>query len=253
VTLIPRQRGLRWITWVAAVALVVVGVVLIVMGLHGPRQGPSIPGPIGKTSVSMAGLTTVATSAPSRSVAADVVGLASYGVGVAPTVTNPMAPVLASHSAHVAFVNRSTPVHLSIPAIHVSTKLTQLRLLASGTVQLPSSYYVPGWYKDGPAPGQKGSAVILGHVDSLAGPGVFYRLNDLRVGNRVVVTLKDSIKVTFAVIGLREYQKNKFPEKLVYGPRSYGALQLVTCGGTFDAKAGHYLSNIVVFTSMVKS
>jgi hypothetical protein len=82
---------------------------------------------------------------------------------------------------------------------------------------------------------------------------VFFRLNDLRVGNRIVVTLRNSIKVTFAVIGLREYPKNKFPEKLVYGPRSYGALQLVTCGGTFDAKTGHYLSNIIVFTKMIKS
>ena len=130
---------------------------------------------------------------------------------------------------------------------------TELGLNANGSVQLPKSYYVPGWYKDGPAPGQKGSAVILGHVDSLSGPGVFYRLNDLRVGNRINVTLKDTVRLTFAVIGLREYQKGKFPEKLVYGPRSYSALQLVTCGGTFDSKTGHYLSNIVVFTRLVKS
>jgi hypothetical protein len=228
------------------------GIALIIMGLHGPREGPSIPGPMGKTSV---GISTKAVFASAKSVgsAPPVVALASYSAPVAPVGTGPIATTTPVRSARVATVQRSTPVHLSIPAIGVSVKLTVLGLEKNGSVQLPSSYHVPGWYKDGPAPGQTGSAVILGHVDSLAGPGIFYRLNDLRVGNHVTVTLQDSKKLTFRVIGLREYQKKNFPEKLVYGTRKYSALQLVTCGGAFDSATGHYLSNIVVFTRLVSS
>jgi sortase (surface protein transpeptidase) len=233
--------------WAVASALIVAGVVLIVMGLHGPREGPNLPGPIGNTSLGVTGRPTFA-DAPSGS--SPVVVLDSYRSSAPVAARSDSAPL---KNAHVATVKRSTPVHLSIPAIGVSVKLSEVGLKSNGSVQVPTSYHVPGWYKDGPAPGQIGSAVILGHVDSVAGAGVFYRLNDLRVGDRVTVTLKDSTKVTFKVIGLREYEKNTFPERLVYGPRSYSALQLVTCGGIFDSKTGHYLSNIVVFTKMIKS
>lgn len=239
------RRKARWFIWAVALALIVTGVVLIVMGLHGPREGPNLPGPIGKTSLGAASRSSFA-DAPSGS-ASPVVVLASYSAPAANATSTPL------KNAHLAVVKRSTPVHLSIPAIGVSVKLSEIGLNANGSVQVPSSYHVPGWYKDGPAPGQTGSAVILGHVDSLAGPGVFYRLNDLRVGNHVTVTLKDSAKLTFRVIGLREYQKGTFPDQLIYGPRKYSALQLVTCGGIFDSKTGHYLSNIVVFTRMIKS
>lgn len=89
-------------------------------------------------------------------------------------------------------------------------------------------------------------------MDSTSGPGVFYRLIDLKVGQRVMVTLTDHKTLLFAVIGLREYSNGDFPERLVYGPKTYSALNLVTCGGIFDPTAHHYLSNIVVFTSLVK-
>jgi hypothetical protein len=95
--------------------------------------------------------------------------------------------------------------------------------------------------------------VILGHVDSLNGPAVFYKLDKLGLGNRVDVTLRNGKKLVFAVIGVRMYEKTNFPDKLVYGNRDYPALQLVTCGGIFDPSTGHYLSNIVVFTAMIKS
>jgi sortase (surface protein transpeptidase) len=126
-----------------------------------------------------------------------------------------------------------------------------LGLGANGSPDVPTSWYVPGWYKYGPSPGQLGSAVILGHVDSVNGPAVFDRLVDLKVGDRVTVKLADGKTVHFKVIGLREYSKKNFPEKLVYGSRPYSALQLVTCGGLFDSQTHHYLSNIVVFTKLV--
>lgn len=78
-------------------------------------------------------------------------------------------------------------------------------------------------------------------------------MDELTLGNRIDITLKDGKKLQFAVIGIRQYQKTTFPDKLVYGPRDYPALQLVTCGGIFDSATGHYLSNIVVFSALVKS
>ncbi len=135
----------------------------------------------------------------------------------------------------------------------MSTSIVTLGLNRDGSVQVPSNTVQVGWYKFGPAPGQRGSAVILGHVDSYRGIGVFFYLDTLRPGDQVVVRLADRKIVRFAVIGLREYTKSQFPEKVVYGYRAYSALQLVTCGGVFDHQTGHYLSNIVVYTKRVTS
>jgi sortase (surface protein transpeptidase) len=128
-----------------------------------------------------------------------------------------------------------------------------LTLNKNGTVNVPTNFSEPGWYNGDRSPGQKGSAVILGHVDNYHGPAVFYHLDKLRLGNHVDVTLADGQKLVFAVIGVRMFQKTNFPDQLVYGARNYPALQLVTCGGIFDPSTGHYLSNIVVFTALIKS
>ncbi|MGD0693141.1 MAG: sortase, partial [Acidimicrobiales bacterium] len=150
-------------------------------------------------------------------------------------------------------IRRSRPIHLEIPIIGVSVPLSVLTLNKDGTVNVPTNFSVPGWYNGARSPGQKGSAVILGHVDNFHGPAVFYHLDKLKLGNHVDVTLADGRKLVFAVIGERMYKKTNFPDKLVYGARDYPALQLVTCGGIFDPQTGHYLSNIVVFTALIQS
>jgi sortase (surface protein transpeptidase) len=149
------------------------------------------------------------------------------------------------------FAARSVPVHLSIPAIGVSVTLSELGKTSSGAVAIPTNWNQPGWYKYGPTPGQEGSAAILGHVDSVNGPAVFYKLSSLRPGDKVSVKLADGKTINFVVLGLRQYSKDNFPSKLVYGSRPYSALQLITCAGVFDSATHHYLSNLVVFTKRV--
>lgn len=168
-----------------------------------------------------------------------------------PAARGSSSPVIHRHNVFL-YVRRSIPIHLSIPVIGVSASVVELGLNKDGSPQVPSSYYVPGWYKLDASPGQLGTAVILGHIDSVAGPGVFFRLRKLRAGDRVFVKLRDGITVQFSVIDVREYLKSQFPLKYVYGNRRYAALQLVTCGGAFDYQTHHYLSSIVVFTKLVK-
>ena len=153
----------------------------------------------------------------------------------------------------VSLAARSVPVSLSIPAIGVNTPLSELGLNANHTVQVPSDFQEPGWYEYGPTPGQLGSAIILGHVDSYLGPAVFYKLRDLHPGDRVDVTLADRVVTHFEVRQIAMYQKSNFPAFLVYGPHGYSGLQLITCGGIFDTQTGHYLSNVVVYTSLVSA
>ena len=165
--------------------------------------------------------------------------------------SGPSGVVPAARPKAVLAVARSTPVALHIPAIGVNVPLSGLGLNANGTVQVPTDFHEPGWYRLGPSPGQIGSAVILGHVDSYLGPAVFFELRDLRAGDRVNVNLADGVVVHFRVLAVAMYLKMQFPSLKVYGSHGYSALQLVTCGGAFDYQTRHYLSNIVVYTALV--
>lgn len=144
------------------------------------------------------------------------------------------------------------PVALIIPAIGVRTHLVHLGLTAQGTLQVPSSTAVAGWYVHSPRPGQVGSSVIAGHIDSLSGPAVFYRLHLLHPGDLVYVRRADRSLAVFRVYGVRKFAKTLFPTSTVYGPTVDPELHLITCGGAFDRATGSYLSNIVVFTSQVR-
>lgn len=143
------------------------------------------------------------------------------------------------------------PVSLRIPALGLAVSLSRLGLNPDRTVQVPTDFQRPGWYRLGPSPGQPGSAVILGHVDSYRGPAVFFRLRSLAPGDRVDVGLADGATARFAVRAVAMYPKVGFPARQVYASHGGRSLQLVTCGGQFDYRARSYLSNVVVYTELV--
>jgi sortase (surface protein transpeptidase) len=135
----------------------------------------------------------------------------------------------------------------------MSSSLSQLGLNADRSPQVPTNYTEPGWYKLGPSPGQVGSAVILGHVDNTKGPAVFFKLKSLKTGDKVDVSLADGAIAHFIVKTVATYLKAQFPSQEVYGSHGYSGLQLVTCGGQFDSATGHYLSNVVAYTTLVST
>ncbi len=150
-------------------------------------------------------------------------------------------------------VAHSRPVHLSIPALGISTAVGLLGLQRDGQVMVPTTVHTVGWFRDGPTPGVVGSAVILGHVDSFRGPGIFFELKTMRTGDLIRVTLADHVVVTFVVTRVVQFAKTHFPDRLVYGPHGTRSLNLVTCGGVFDHATGSYESNVVVFSTMVRA
>jgi sortase (surface protein transpeptidase) len=142
------------------------------------------------------------------------------------------------------------PVRIDIPRIGVSSALIRLGRAADGAVEVPDPPEVAGWYAPGTRPGDPGSAVILGHIDSKHAPAVFYRLRELRRGDEVLVGRADGSTLRFVVQRTQQYPKARFPTDDVYYPTLTPELRLVTCGGEFDSSWGHYLSNIIVFARM---
>lgn len=168
----------------------------------------------------------------------------STGPSAGATSSSPSATV--SEETRAPAVRQPRPVRLTIPDLAVSSRLLRLGLQRDGTVDVPQDPLLAGWYHLGPPPGAHGTAVILGHVDSVDGPAVFYRLSQLEAGDRVRVLLDDDSTVTYAVHSVRTYANADFPAQRVYGGQGRRELNLVTCGGDYDASRGGYQANVVV-------
>ncbi len=165
----------------------------------------------------------------------------------APTKPSPATTTRRRSVASPRPLTYSAPTEIAIPAIGVDSLLTTLGQNADGTVAVPISFHLAGWYEHSVTPGQKGPTVILGHVDSTSGPGIFYRLGALHPGDTVKVTRRDGRVVAYLITGVRQYTKTSFPTLDVYGNTSIPTIRLVTCGGAFDSATHHYLSNIVAY------
>ena len=155
-------------------------------------------------------------------------------------------PGTGSRAAAIGRRASRPPVHIEIPAIGVSAAVIRLGLNRDGTMQVPADFGVTGWFTGGPAPGETGPAVIAGHIDSRTGPAVFYRLRELRGGDRIEVRRADRTAVHFVVDGVVQYPKQAFPTEVVFGPAPEPLLRLITCGGTFDRSRRSYRDNVVV-------
>jgi hypothetical protein len=144
------------------------------------------------------------------------------------------------------------PVSLAIPAEGISTTLIHLGITKTGALQVPATTAVAGWYTSSPRPGAIGSSIIAGHIDSLAGAGIFYRLHLMKRGEKIYVKRADGSVAIFRVTELHSYLKSRFPTQGIYGPTPDAELRLITCGGQFDSATGHYLSNVIVFASLIR-
>ncbi|GAA2313639.1 class F sortase [Streptomyces caniferus] len=149
---------------------------------------------------------------------------------------------------------RSAPSRVAIASLDVSAPLMPLGLGKDGWIEAPPADEprLAGWYEGAPTPGENGTAVIVGHVDSLSGPAVFYGLGALEKGRTIRVTRRDGRTAVFEVYGIQVFDKRKFPAKKVYGATGRPELRVLTCGGAYEPGSG-YASNVVVFARMTRA
>jgi sortase (surface protein transpeptidase) len=153
----------------------------------------------------------------------------------------------------VDLVDSQAPVprRINIPAVGVSAGVIPLGVTGDHSMETPKNYGETGWYKPGPEPGERGAAVIVGHVDSKGGAAVFYRLRELHRGDLIRITRADGSVARFRVEGLERWPKSEFPASRVFRRTGASALRLVTCSGAFDKSTGHYVDNTIVYAARV--
>jgi hypothetical protein len=140
-----------------------------------------------------------------------------------------------------------TRARLEIPTIGVNAHVVALRLNPDGSLEVPKDYDDVGVWEGGPEPGEPGPAVVAGHVDSLTAPAVFFRLRQLKRGDRVRWKGAKGSFTSFVVTGREEHPKAEFPTARVYGTTRKRELRLITCSGPADPSGRRSLNNLIVF------
>lgn len=188
------------------------------------RSAPEVPAP--------AAVPDARTTATDERRAPPATSAASTGTGT--TVERPRPP--------------ATPVGLVLPSLDVEADLVEVGLTSDGAMEVPEDVTTAGWYELGVVPGEAGTAVIAGHVDSREqGPGAFFGLRDLDVGEEVRVDHADRRTSIWTVTGRTAYPKDEAPLEELFVRGGPTRLALITCGGAFDASDRSYTDNVVVF------
>ncbi|MGX6600821.1 class F sortase [Micromonosporaceae bacterium Da 78-11] len=215
------------------------------------RRRPLLAVAAGVALLAVAGVQACRSEPPPDVGAATVAALASTAptaaaaASTAPTV----APVAVQDGALPTADRVEAPAGLLIPAMKLDATVDAVGVdPATGDFDVPPSVDRVGWYRYGPGlEATAGSIVIAGHVDSAAqGKGAFFGLDRLAPGDKISLTDRAGTVHPFQVVGRERYAKTRIPLEKYFDLAGATRLTLITCGGPFDAKTGHYRDNIVV-------
>ncbi|RME43542.1 MAG: class F sortase [Chloroflexi bacterium] len=142
------------------------------------------------------------------------------------------------------------PVRLEIPAIGVDALIEHVGLTEDLAMDVPKKVEDVAWYELGYRPGERGNAVIAGHLDTAKGkPAVFWDLESLKPGDEIFVRSLDGVRRRFIVDYHTRYPYNDAPVQQIFGPSEVPQLVLITCKGTWDRVNRNYSHRVVVYAT----
>lgn len=141
------------------------------------------------------------------------------------------------------------PKRLIIPKLAINANIYPMSLTQDGAIDAPKTAWGVGWYSGSSLPGNPGVMFIDGHVnDSFNSPGVFYELHKLEAGDTIQIERGDGKLFSYQVVLLEQVPQDKVDMQRLLRPVSHKpGLNLITCGGKYDAKNKTYSERIIIF------
>ncbi|WP_422124300.1 sortase domain-bontaining protein [Planococcus sp. X10-3] len=143
------------------------------------------------------------------------------------------------------------PARISIPSIGVDAAIEATGILDNGEMGVPEDVDQVGWFEPGFQVGAKGHSVLAGHVDSLTGPAIFFHLNRVEAGEKVIVTDKDGREMIYEIQKKASYVTDEAPIEEIFGSSDSRMLNLITCTGTFNRSIGSHEERLVVTAELI--
>jgi len=148
---------------------------------------------------------------------------------------------------------KELPKILNIPKLGINAKVQYVGLNSTDEMDVPSNNNDVAWFNLGAIPGEKGSAVIAGHLNGRSGePAIFWDLHKLKIGDDIYVVDNSENKKYFQVMSIEKYETNSAPMEKIFGLNNEIYLNLITCGGAWDRAENTYDERLVVFTKHLK-
>ena len=174
-------------------------------------------------------------------------------VGATATTTGAITPTIGTTSTTIANNENGSPVRLTIPKLNINAGFQYNGLKPDGTIEVPSNIYDVGWFTGSARPGEKGVAIVTGHVAQIrrsvvTKPGVFSNLSALSVGDRLSVVNDKGESFTFVVREIRTYDPSADATDVFTSNDGGAHLNLITCEGSWDQAQLSYTQRLVVFT-----
>ena len=160
------------------------------------------------------------------------------GLSFASFMTHPAAP--------------APTARLLIPAIGVNTPIESVGVQPNGAMDTARQrpWDDVGLYTGGPRPGDRGSAVIAGHLDRPGGnPAVFWPLRELQVGDEVQFVDAHGKITLFHVIRIEAYPTQDVPVQEIFGNPNGRFLNLTTCAGDWLPAERQRNMRLVIYTA----
>lgn len=146
---------------------------------------------------------------------------------------------------------KADPSIFVIPKLTVHTEIEKVGVDAEGRMDIPKNWQHVAWYAPGVKPGETGSAVIDGHVDTPTGaPAVFANLTHLTKGDEIIIIDTANQKYTYKVTHVVTYPLENVPLTDVFSKTNGNHLNLITCGGIWDRNKHQYTERTVVYSDL---
>ncbi len=155
------------------------------------------------------------------------------------------APIVQSVDS-VPSIQPASPVRMKIAALKLDAAVEPVGLDSKGNMDVPKANENVGWYTLGYKPGEQGSVVIAGHLDTKSGtPAVFYTLNTIKPGNTIEITDEKNSQSLYKVETIQSYRYDGLPLQELFASKE-PLLRLITCKGSFDTETKNYSDRLVV-------
>jgi LPXTG-site transpeptidase (sortase) family protein len=143
------------------------------------------------------------------------------------------------------------PVRIIIPNLQVETEIESVTVDSNGNMDVPKDWNNTAWYSLGPKPGEKGSSVIDGHLDTPSGdPAIFANISNLKKGDEIKVIDEKNNTYTFSVFSVKNYELSEMPLDEIFSRNTEPMLNLITCSGVFDQNKKMYTHRTVVYSTL---
>ncbi len=196
-----------------------------------------------------AGIATILNNSKVQKQAHSVLGVTTSNDQTANDIVSEQSLTLSDFSSYTAAPGR--PRYIRIPKIAVETRVLPEGVNKNGAIATPNNISDTGWYNGSAAPGDAGSALIVGHVAGPTTHGVFWNLNKLVVGDVITVEMGSGKLVTYNVAKSLKVPASAIDMGKYLSPDVVGKddLKLMTCSGPFDKASSNYRDRLIVIAT----